>query len=220
MSSSPAPQPAQARSDASGPLLRLVSAALQLWLRQQCERLDSLEIQLQGTAAALLRGRLAAVRVQARGVHYQNLQLELVELTSGPLRLQMGSLWRGRGVQLQEPFEVRGLVSFTAAGLNHSLAQPRWRGLADQLAEELLGITPLVSLRTVDNRLVLAAQGVGEARPVEVDATIEAGPAGLELVTADGSLRSLLPMDSNLRVKRATIEAGMLVLDGEATVTP
>jgi hypothetical protein len=220
VSSSPAPQTTQAGSDGGAPLLRLVCAALQLWLRQQCERLDGLDIQLQGTAAALLRGHLAGVRVQARGVHYQNLQLELVDLTSGPLRLQMGSLWRGRAVQLQEPFEIRGLVGFTAAGLNHSFAQPRWRGLADQLAEELLGITPLVGLRMVDNRLVLAAQGVGEARPVEVEATIAATPAGLELVTADGSLRSLLPMDATLRVERASIEAGMLVLDGEATVTP
>ncbi|MEX1322786.1 MAG: DUF2993 domain-containing protein [Synechococcaceae cyanobacterium] len=207
-------------SDAGGPVLRLLSAALQLWLRQQCERLDSLDIQLEGTAASLMQGRLAGVRVLARGVRYQNLHLELVDLTSGPLRVQMGSLWRGQGVQLQEPFRIRGLVSFTAAGLNHSLAQPRWRALGDQLAEEMLGISPLVGLRLGDNRLVLAAQGVAEPRPVEVDTTIGVCSGGLELVTLDGSHRSLLPMDASLRVERASIEAGMLVLDGEATVTP
>jgi hypothetical protein len=201
-------------------MLRLVSAALQLWLRQQCERVDSLEIQLQGSARSLLRGRLAGVQVKARGVLYQNLQLELVDLTSGPLRILMGSLWPGRAVQLQEAFTIRGLVSFTAGGLNHSLAQPRWRSLADQLAEELLGITPLVGLRLRDNRLVLAAQAVGEARPVELDITIAIADGGLELVAVDGGHRSLLPLDPALRLARATIEAGMLVLEGQATVTP
>ena len=212
-------------SDAAGagdgdPLLRLIAAGLQLWLRQQCERLDSLELQLQGSAAALVRGRLAGVRVRARGVHYQHLQLDLVDLTSGPLRVQMGSLWRGQPVKLREPFAVRGLVSFTTAGLNHSLAQPHWRPLADQLGEELLGITPLMGLRLDANRLVLAAQGVGESSPVEVPTTVEAGADGLVLVNEDGSHRSLVAMDPSLRLERATVEAGLLVLEGEATVTP
>jgi hypothetical protein len=203
-----------------GPVLRLLAAALQLWLRRQCDRLDSLELQLQGSAAAVLGGRLAGVRVRARGVRYQHLQLELVDLTSGPLRVQMGSLWRGQPMQLQEPFEIRGLVSFSAAGLNHSLAQPRWRPLADQLAEELLGITPLVGLRMDDTSVVLAAQGLGEPTPVEVRTTVEVCPGGLALVSEDGSHRSLLAMDGSLRLGRASVKAGLLVLDGEATVTP
>ncbi len=210
-------------SDAAGagdPLLRLLAAGLQLWLRQQCEHLDSLELQLQGSAAALVRGRLAGVRARARGVRYQHLKLDLVDLSSGALRVQMGSLWRGQPVKLQEPFTVRGVVSFTTAGLNHSLAQPHWRPLADQLGEELLGITPLVGLRLEANRLVLAAQGVGESPPVEVPTTVEAGAGGLVLVSADGSHRSLVAMGPSLRLERASVEAGLLVLEGEATVTP
>lgn len=205
---------------AGDPLLRLLAAGLQLWLRQQCERLDSLELQLQGSGAGLWRGHLDGVRVRARGVRYQHLQLDLVELTSGALQMQMGSLWRGQPVKLQEPFAVRGLVSFTTAGLNHSLAQPRWRPLADQLGEELLGITPLLGLRLDANRLVLTAQGLGEPHPVEMPTTVEAGADGLALVSEDGSHRSLVAMDPSLRLERASVEAGLLVLEGEATVTP
>jgi hypothetical protein len=228
VTASPDPQPTPAQQgpgddpggEPGGPLLRLLSAALQLWLRQQCDRVDSLDIQLQGSAASLLRGRLAGVQVKARGVLYQNVQLELVDLTSGPLRILTASLWRSKAVQLQEAFAIRGQVSFTAGGLNHSLAQPGWRDRADQLAEDLLGIAPLVGLRLHDNRLVLAAQAVGEARPVELEATIAVCDGGLELVTVDGSHRSLLPIDPALRLARATIGAGLLVLEGEATVTP
>ncbi|MEO1003592.1 MAG: DUF2993 domain-containing protein [Cyanobacteria bacterium J06638_7] len=216
MTSPPDPQ----QGAGGGPVLRLLSGALQLWLRQQCSRVDSLEIRLQASAGDLLRGRLAGVRVKARGVHYDSLRLELVDLSTGALQIQMGSVWRGRAVQLLDSFAIQGLVSFTAAGLNHSLAQPRWRQLADQLAEELVGITPLVGLRMQGNRLLLAAQGVAQPGPVELEATIQACPGGLQLQTADGSQRSLVPMDSTVRVERATIEAGMLVLVGEATVTP
>lgn len=200
--------------------MRLLSAALQLWLRQQCERLDSLELELQGSTRALLKGRLEGLRVRARGVCFQQLQLELVELTTGPLQLQMGSLWRGQAVLLQEPFVIRGMVSFTGAGLSHSLAQPRWRPLADQLAEELVGITPLVGLRMGADRLVLAARGLAEPRPVEVHTAVQVYDGGLALLSEDGSHRSLLPMDDSLRLAGARVEAGLLVLEGEATVTP
>jgi hypothetical protein len=203
-----------------GPLLRLFTAGLRLWLGRQCDQLDSLELELQGSAESLLRGRLAGVRVRARGVRYQHLQLELVDLTSGPLRVAMGSLWRGQPVQLQEPFEIQGVVGFSAAGLNHSLAQPRWRPLANQLAEDLLGVTPLVGLRLDDNRLVLAAQGLGESAPLELPTRPEVERGGLALVSEDGRQRSLLPMDSSLRLQRASLEAGLLVLAGQATVTP
>jgi len=219
----PLPPPAGAAGSGSGqggPLLHLLSAALQLWLRQQCERVESLEIQLRGSAGALLRGRLAGVQVKARGVTYQNLDLELVELVSGPLQVQMGNLWRGQGVQLQQSFRVSGLVSLTAAGLSRSFAQPRWRTLADQLAEQLVGITPLVGLQVRGERLVLVAQGLAEARPVELEATLRSCEGGLELATVDGSLRSLLPLDPSLRLQRAAVEAGMVVLEGEATVIP
>ncbi|MGB5136837.1 MAG: DUF2993 domain-containing protein [Prochlorococcaceae cyanobacterium] len=219
----PPPPPAGAvgsGSDQGGPLLHLLSAALQLWLRQQCERVESLEIQLRGSTGALLRGRLAGVQVKARGVTYQNLDLEMVELVSGPLQVQVGSLWRGQGVQLQQSFRVSGLVSLTAAGLSRSFAQPRWRSIADQLAEQLVGITPLVGLQVRGERLVLVAQGMAERRPVELEATLQSCEGGLELASVDGSLRSLLPIEPPLRLQRAAVEAGMVVLEGEATVIP
>lgn len=39
-------------------MLQLLASGLQLWIRQQCEALDSLELQLHGSSLGLLRGRL------------------------------------------------------------------------------------------------------------------------------------------------------------------
>jgi len=50
-----------AETAGSGPVLQLLASGLQLWLRQQCEGIESLEIRLEGSALALLRGRLAGV---------------------------------------------------------------------------------------------------------------------------------------------------------------
>jgi hypothetical protein len=208
-----------ARND-QDPVLQLLAAGLQLWVRQQCEGVESLEVLLEGSALQLLRGRLEGVRVMARGVRYRKLQLELVELTSSGLQIQMGNLWRGRPLQLQQAFRISGLVSFTPEGLSRSLAQPEWRPLADQLAEELLGIAPLVKLAIRGDRLVFTAQAVGEARPVELETTLEASAGSVLISAAAGAVSCLLPMDQAIQVDRATLEAGMVVLEGSASVTP
>ena len=123
-------------------------------------------------------------------------------------------------MQLQQTFRISGLVSFTPEGLSQSLAQPQWRPLADQLAEDLLGIAPLVRLRIRGDRLVFTAQAVGEPRPVELETTLQASEGSVLVTAAEGAVSSLLPMDPAVVVERAVLEAGMVVLEGSATVSP
>ncbi len=221
MSSSPSSTP-----ESSGPVMQLLASGLQLWVRQQCDAIESLEIRLEGSAMALLRGRLAGVQVMARRVTYQGLQIEQVELRSEPIQVQMGQVLRGRGLQLDHPFRIRGQVGFTADGLTRSLARPEWRSLGDAIGESLLGITPLTELRVQANRLVLAAQGVAERGLIELAAEVQAVDGTVEIRGADacaeGSPRAVhrLPMDPNITIEQAAIEGGMLQLLGEAHVSP
>lgn len=235
--------PSSAPEGGGGPVMQLLASGLQLWLRQQCEAIESLEIRLEGSAAGLLRGRLAGVQVLARRATYLGLEIELVELRSEPIQVQMGQVLRGRGLQLEQPFGIRGQVSFTAEGLTRSLARPQWRELGDAIAEALLGITPLTELRVQANRLVLAARAVADCALVEratevraVNGTVEirgldaapdpppatapsAAASSVPTTTAEGSVHRL-PMDPNITITEACIEAGMLQLHGEARVSP
>jgi len=208
----------------SGPVMQLLASGLQLWVRQQCDAIESLEIRLEGSAMALLRGRLAGVQVMARRVTYQGLQIELVDLRSDPIDVQMGQVLRGKGLQLHHPFLIRGQVSLTADGLTRSLARPEWRGLGDAIGEALLGITPLTELRVQANRLVLAAQGVAERGLVELATEVRAVDGTVEIRgvnhPANEVAQHRLPMDPNITISEAGIQAGMLQLIGEARVSP
>lgn len=202
-------------------MLQLLASGLQFWLRQQCDVEGHLNLQLHGTAFNLLRGRLEGVSLDARRVTYQDLQIELVELRSGAIRVQMGKLLQGQPLHLELPFEIQGQVSFTPAGLSRSLCRPRWRNLADWLAEQLLGITPLLELRLAGNRMVLSAQGIGSRDRVELETSVAAVPGGLAIRSGDGTEELLLlPVDPAIQLETARIEAGMLLLQGTARVRP
>lgn len=207
-------------ANGGGPLLQLIAAGLQLWIRNQCEAVESLDLQLHGTALQLLRGQLQGLTLMARRVVYQDLQIEQVQLSSGALQVRVGKLLRGQSFQLDHPLQVQGQVAFTADGLTGSLVRPRWQGLADTLGEQLLGLTPLKKLRIVGDALIFAAQAAGESRLMELETRPRAVDGSLGFLSLDGDLRLRLPMDGAIRITTATLDAGMLQLQGEARVTP
>ena len=203
-----------AESQRSSPVLQLLASGLQLWIRQQCEAVESLELQLHGSSLALLRGRLEGVSLVARRVVFSSLEIEMVELRSDAIQLQMGNLLRGRAVQLDHPFEISGSVAFSGAGLSRSMCTPHWRPLGDQLVDGLLGLTPLQNLCIERDRLVLQAQ---DRRCETVPRAVN---GGLELCSSEGGACVALPADPNLNIREANLEGGLLQLHGSARVSP
>jgi len=203
-----------ADSQRSSPVLQLLASGLQLWIRQQCEAVESLELQLHGSSLGLLRGRLEGVSLVARRVVFSSLEIEMVELRSDAIQLQMGNLLRGRAVQLDHPFEISGLVAFSGAGLSRSMCTPHWRPLGDQLVDGLLGLTPLQNLCIERDRLVLQAQ---DRRCETVPRAVN---GGLELCSSEGGPCVALPADPNINICEANLEGGLLQLHGSARVSP
>ena len=203
-----------------GPLLALLARALELWLRQQCQQIDNLEIQLEGSAARLLQGQLEAARLRSRRVVFQDLRFESVELRGEAIRLRPGAALRGPGSLLREPFRVRGQLYLNSEDLNRSLGSAQWRQLGDNLVEALLGVSPLMRVRILDRRLILSAASAGQDRPIEVAATLAASGGTVVLQTQAQGPIYRLPMDPAIHIERAELEAGMLLLEGEALVRP
>ena len=214
-------------ASAGGPVLRLLARGLELWLRQQCEAIEDLQIQLEGSAAQLMRGRLEGVRLQARGVVFQRLEIERVVLRSAPLQVRMGVLLRSQTLSLEHPFRIAGTVAFSAEGLSRSLSTPPWSELGDMLAEELLGLAPLAGLRFEGQRLILCSAARNQGRPLErpTRLLIEEGALVLQAeADADGeegtARQAQLPRDANIDIQRIEMGGGLLELHGEARVSP
>ena len=178
-------------------------------------------------------GTKIASYYQARGVVFQRLEFEQVELRSDPIQVRIGALLRSRSFQLEEAFSIRGLVVFSAAGLRRTLGTPQWHELGDQVAEELLGISPLGDLRIEEDRLILQANLAPGDPPLERAVRVRAVEGTLELSTEQpeplqtqhrqteaeaATLR--LPMDPNVQLERAALGGGLLELHGGARVLP
>ena len=203
------------------PVLKMLAGALRLWIRSQCDRLGSLELALNGSTWSLLRGRLDGVTLKARDACFQGLPLQSVELCSGPIAVDMKLLSPGQMLTLQQPFQVEGEVSFNGRQLNGALLAEPWRWLGDWMAEQLMGLSPLGSLRIDADLLELQVPVAAHLDPARrrFRLNVEQGTLCFRPENADEP-RTFLPMDPAIRIEQVQLAAGQLALKGQASVTP
>ena len=180
-----------------------------------------MDLTLRGSSLALLQGRLEGVDLKARQVRFDGLPLQRVEVSSGPVRLDLALLKPGRMLTLRDPFQVTGSVTLPGTELNVALGSERWRDLADWLAEQLLGVTPLGSIAIDNTVLELRAQVAAQTESVQRRFRLEAAAGTVQFcpLDADGPSTSL-PMDPAIRVTGVSLSAGQLTLTGVADVQP
>ena len=203
------------------PVLKILAGALRLWIRSQCDSLGSLELALNGSTWSLLRGRLDGVTLKARDACFQGLPLQSVELCSGPIAVDMKLLSPGQMLTLQQPFQVEGEVSFNGRQLNGALLAEPWRWLGDWMAEQLMGLSLLGSLRIDADLLELQVPVAAHLDPAcrRFRLNAERGTLCFRPENADEP-RTLLPMDPAIRIEQVQLAAGQLALKGQASVTP
>ena len=127
----------------SGPALGVISQAIKLWLKSVCSQLEQLDLKLQGSLWRLLQGHLAGATVHAKGVVFQDLAIEQVELSSEPIDLDVGALLKGQPLQLRQSFAVKGWVQFSESGLTRCLQSPALADFSAELSRVFLGGQPL-----------------------------------------------------------------------------
>jgi LmeA-like phospholipid-binding len=212
--------PSATADRSGGPVLALLSKGLELWLRRQCEEVDTLELQLEGAMAQWLQGNLQGVRLRARRVVFQNLCLEQVDLASEPIRLKLPGLLRQQPLQLDQPFRVRGSVVFSEEGLSRSLTRPEGQELADLLCQGLQGGGTLQGAQLQEGRLILQLVPPQGGQPEARHTHVVLSATGLQVAPLQGGPPVAIPLDAAITLERAEVRDGRLELAGVALVQP
>ena len=160
----------------SGPALGVISQAIKLWLKSVCSQLEHLDLKLQGSLWRLLQGHLAGAIVHAKGVVFQDLAIEQVELSSEPIDLDGGTLLKGQPLQLRQSFAVKGWVQFSESGLTRCLQSPALAECSAELSRVFLGGQPLQRFEIHAGKVLLHSAA---ADAVACQCVLEAGELSL-----------------------------------------
>jgi len=144
---------------------RILSPALQLWLRSQVEQVAHLQAQIEGGDRQILTGRIPRVWIAAQQVVYQGLHLSHLELMGENIRFNLGQVLRGNALRLLAPVPVQGELRLREADLNASLAAPLLANAVRDFLVQLLGselLAPAASAPGGGQPPALSAPGGGQ----------------------------------------------------------
>lgn len=103
---------------------KVLSPAIQIWLRSQVEQVESLQFQIVGGDRQILSGYIPKVSIAASRAVYQGLHLSQLQLEGTEIQVNLGQVIKGKPLRLLEPIPVEGQLLLTEKDLQTSLQAP------------------------------------------------------------------------------------------------
>ena len=113
---------------------KVLSPAIQMWLRSQVEQVESLQFTIVGGDRQILSCYIPKVSIAASRAIYQGLHLSQLQLEGTDIQVNLGQVIKGKPLRLLEPIPVSGQLLLQEKDLQISLQAPL---LSTALAELL-----------------------------------------------------------------------------------
>jgi hypothetical protein len=123
---------------ARGLISKVLSPAIQMWLRSQVEQVEHLQVEVTAGDRQLLAGTIPRVMLRAQKAVYQGLHLSDIDLTGQDIQVNLRQVIRGKPLQLLQPIAVQGRILLAEADLNASLQAPLLANTVKQFLCDLL----------------------------------------------------------------------------------
>ncbi|MBN3878281.1 MULTISPECIES: LmeA family phospholipid-binding protein [unclassified Nostoc] len=135
--------PEQNPQTTSGNKIRIITqvltTAVKLWLRAQVSQISELEVEIKASDRQLFSGRIPSVSVFATHAVYQGLLITQIQLIAENIRVNIGSVLKGKSLQLLETVPVVGDLLVDEKDLNASLSSDL---LSTALSDLLIKVLP------------------------------------------------------------------------------
>ncbi|NJK40099.1 MAG: DUF2993 domain-containing protein [Oscillatoriales cyanobacterium SM2_3_0] len=103
---------------------RILSQAIQFWLRSRVDQIQDLRVNLSGSNRAILSGSLPKASVFATKAAYQGIHLSQIEAIGSNIRLNLKQVLRGQPLQLVERFPIDCTLYLSPEDLSASSKAP------------------------------------------------------------------------------------------------
>lgn len=128
---------------------KVLSPAVQLWLRSLLEEVQELNLNIQGHDRQIVRGYIPAVSLESSGAVYQGLHLGKIQVKGENIRINIGQILRGKPFRLLEPIRVMGELQLEETEINASLSSEILGNAFTDLLVNLLEINKIPNPRNI-----------------------------------------------------------------------
>lgn len=130
--------PTTLESKKSRIISKVLSPAVQLWLRSQVEHVETLQFKISGGDRQILSGHIPTVSITAHRAVYKGLHLSQLEIEGTGIRVNLSQVIKGKPLRLLEPVPVGGQILILASDLAASLQAPILSNAVSEFLSTLL----------------------------------------------------------------------------------
>ncbi|WP_320677081.1 LmeA family phospholipid-binding protein [Prochlorococcus sp. MIT 1300] len=207
-------------SESQGPFLKIISESLKLWLKAQCDSVESIDITLYGSLIKLLQGNLPKVKLLSTKLSFKNIPMHKVAIEAKDISIKTKKLRESKVFLLNRIPKISLEVSFSVADINKILLSKNWESLSKDLAQRLLGNVILKGLEIDNQNLILNAYDPQIGNLSAKSFTLEASEGTILITSKDSpSIEFKIPMDPNIMIQSARLDNEMLLIKGQAIVS-
>ncbi|MHC0064477.1 LmeA family phospholipid-binding protein [Nostoc sp. UIC 10890] len=221
-------------------ITQVLTKALKLWLRTQVSQISELEVEIKASDRQLFSGRIPLVSIFASHAVYQGLLITKIQLIAENIRINIGSVLRGKPLQLLETVQVAGDLIVDEKDLNASLSSDL---LSTALSDLLVKVVPThypqsqpINWQEIligNNQIILRGLRVtnSETTPLEICLGLqllsghELQVAQIQINHEQGNILEdnheyNLDLGSDVDIEELTLIPGKLVCRGRINVNP
>ncbi|AUB36830.1 Protein of unknown function DUF2993 [Nostoc flagelliforme CCNUN1] len=221
-------------------ITQVLTTALKLWLRAQVSQILELEVEIKASDRQILSGRIPSVSIFATHAVYQGLLITQIQLIAENIRVNIGSVLKGKPLRLLETVPVVGDLIVDEKDLNASLSSDL---LSTALSDLLVKVLPThcpksqpINWQKIildNNQIILRGMRVtnSEITPLEICLSSQL-LSGHELQLAHIKIKPdqgeilednheyNLDLGSDVDIQELTLIPGKLVCRGRINVNP
>lgn len=221
-------------------ITQVLTTAVKLWLRAQVSQISELEVEIKASDRQLLSGRIPSVSIFATHAVYQGLLITQIQLIAENIRINIGSVLKGKPLRLLQTVPVVGDLIVDEKDLNASLSSNL---LSTALSDLLVKVLPTyypqsqpINWQEIildNNQIILRGMRVTNSETTPLDICLglqllsghELKVAHIQIQPDQGDILEdnheyNLDLGSDVDIQELTLIPGKLVCRGRINVNP
>jgi len=200
-----------------GNLSKIVEKGLILWIKSKCNRIEELSIDINSSNSSILKGKISNMHIKGKNINFQEIVINILEIRVNHIKIKFDSFLK---INLKSPFKIYISVKLSGDCLKETLLSNRWEYISNLICKEFFEMANIQDLKVNDSILEIKASNHSNQISNKKILTISEKSNSLMLTERTSPNSLVLPMDESIKISKAYIKKGLIVIHGEAIINP
>ncbi len=196
----------------SNPFLQVISLGIELWIRGNCNSIESIKIKLLATLSEAWGGKLSGINLKAKEVDFNSIYIQNLYLLTGPINLNTNLFNKSKGIILSKNFSIEGELTLSEKNLIDTINAPKWKWIKEWLSKNLIQGESFIYCKFSEQGLIIVSESIDNKLKTEHKISIEVANNTLCLKNSTQSNNNFLPMDPSIKITDMKLKNNTLLL--------